>query len=312
MVSIMKVLLLGKNGMLGQAVLQAFHKKDPEGSSFHFTAWGREELDITNKKSVHEKIRELRPKIVINATGYTNVDGAETERETAFAVNAEGVGHVAKACAEIGAAFIHFSTDYVFDGMQSGVYAEDDEEHVKPLNVYGESKLEGELRIKNCELRIANKALKYFIVRTSWLYGAGGKNFVDTMLTRARDGQTEFKVVNDQFGKPTYTHDLAERVVWMIERVEELKSGLYHCTNEVKNQEIIAGISWYGFAREIFTQAHEFGMIDKIPAIVPCPSAEFPRPAKRPQYSALINTKLAPMREWREALRAYLLQNTTF
>lgn len=127
------ILLLGKNGMLAKAILQTFNKKDPEGSSFHITAWGREELDITNKKIVHEKIKELCPGIVINATGYINVDGAETEKETAFVVNAEGVGYLAEVCAEINAALFHFSTDYIFDGTKAEGYREDDEEHQKPL-----------------------------------------------------------------------------------------------------------------------------------------------------------------------------------
>ncbi len=291
--------------MLAQAILQAFNKKNPEVSSFHIIALSREELDITNKKSVHKKIRKLKPEIIINATGYTNVDGAETDREAAFAVNSEGVGYLAEVCAEINAMLLHFSTDYIFDGTQPQGYREDDEEHIKPLNVYGESKRAGELLITNYELR----SLRHFIIRTSWLYGAGGKNFVDTLLTRARDGQQEFRVVNDQFGKPTYTDDLAERVAWVVEHKDALKAGVYHCTNEINSNATtnsVAGISWYEFAREIFTQAHELGIIHQAPAVISCSTAEFPRPAKRPQYSALRNTKLSPMRDWKEALRAYL------
>ncbi|MBI4360097.1 MAG: dTDP-4-dehydrorhamnose reductase [Candidatus Jacksonbacteria bacterium] len=299
----MKGLLLGKNGMLGQEICKNYELRS---TNYEFISLGHEDLDITNKKIVHEKIRELRPKIVINATGYTNVDGAETEKETAFAVNAEGVEYLAEACAEINAALFHFSTDYIFDGTQAVGYKEDVEDHIKPLNVYGESKRAGELLITNYKLRIEHKEWKYFIIRTSWLYGTGGKNFVDTLLTRARDGQTEFKVVNDQFGKPTYTGDLAERVLWMIEQSGELESGIYHCVNEITNYETPAGIAWYDFAREIFTQARELGIIKKVPLVVPCATSEFPRPAKRPTYSALINTKLSPMREWKGALRDYL------
>ena len=286
--------------MLGQAILKAFNKNDSEGTSFHIIAYGRGELDITNKKSVHEKIQKLKPEVVINATGYTNVDGAETEREKAFAVNAEGVWYVAEICAQVKATLFHFSTDYIFDGKEPEGYREDDTAHINPLNVYGDSKRAGELRIEN-------KELNYFIIRTSWLYGAGGKNFVDTLLTRARDGQMEFKVVNDQFGKPTYTGDLAEQVLWLIERRGELKSGIYHCANEINSiTHSVAGISWYDFAREIFKQAHELGIIKKAPLVVPCATFEFQRPAKRPQYSVLRNTKLSPMREWKGALRDYL------
>ena len=267
---------------------------------------GREELDITNKQSVYEKIKELQPGVVINATGYTNVDGAETEKKTAFAVNAEGVGYIAEICARINAVLFHFSTDYIFDGREPQGYREDDTEHIGPLNVYGESKRAG-------ELRITNKEWQYFIIRTSWLYGSGGKNFVDTMLARAKEGQTEFKVVDDQFGKPTYTEDLAERVVWMVEHMNKLKAGVYHCANEVANCELritndkaANGISWYEFACEIFKQAHSVGILKFVPKLTPCATSEFPRPAARPRYSALINTKLPLMRDWKEAIGEYM------
>ena len=228
-----QIFLLGKNGMLGRAIAQEMTRTVT--SYYELKAFGRGDLDITNKNAVFAKITQFNPTVVINATGYTNVDGAETEKKAAFAVNAVGVGYLVEACAEIGAIFFHFSTDYIFDGIVQDGYMEDDTTHIGPLNTYGKSKLEGEFKIQNSKFKIQNKEWKRFIIRTSWLYGPGGKNFVDTLLTRAQGGQTEFKVVNDQFGKPTYTKDLAQQVVWMVEHKDELASGVYHCANEITN-----------------------------------------------------------------------------
>ena len=303
--------------MLGSEIVKTLTRSDKLTMS-KLIAWGQEELDITQQDQVIKKISELKPDIVINATGYTNVDGAEKESKLAFKVNADGVGYIAQACNQIGASLIHFSTDYVFDGSQPGGYLESDKEHIGSVNEYGESKLSGELRIKNYALR------KYFIVRTSWLYGIGGKNFVETMLSRAKADQKEFKVINDQFGRPTWTGDLAERVIWMIERMDELKGGVYHVTNYISekrkakseklqlkaksflDQENIEGIAWYQFAKEIFKQAKEIGILLKMPKVEPCTTDQFPGPAKRPRYSVLLNTKLPEMREWKEGLREYL------
>lgn len=318
----MHILLLGKNGMLGRTIEEKLEIRQPEvgpplaeispacpvGRNFEFISWGRDDLDITDKKSVQEKIIALNPAVVINATGYTNVDGAETEKEKAFSVNAEGVGNIVEACTKCGAMLFHFSTDYVFDGTQENGYREDDSEHVAPLNIYGASKLAGEENVK-CQMSPLRQGfegqanVKCFLIRTSWLYGRGGKNFVDTLITRAQAGQTEFKVVNDQFGKPTYTHDLADTVLWMIENEEKLNSGIYHATNETKNSR---GISWYEFAQEIFACANKLGVISHKPKVVPCTTAEFSRPARRPTYSALTNTCLSPLRAWHQALHEYL------
>ena len=331
-----KILLLGKNGMLGQAIVEKFKVQSshpagdyPKGEKFKIIALGRQDLDITKKSQVIKKISEIKPDLVINATGYTDVDGAESERQKAFAVNGDAVGYIAQACSQIGASFIHFSTDYVFDGSRAHGYEEDDLEHLGPLNVYGESKLIGE---ENVKIQISNvksnpnlKCQKFFIIRTSWLYGAGGKNFVDAMLKRAIDGQTQFKVVNDQFGLPTYTRDLAERVLWMVDEIEQLESGIYHITNsklkiqksklqlKIKNynhrEQEPDGISWFVFAQEIFKIAKELGILSKLPNVKPCTSDEFPRPARRPKYGALINTKLPDMREWKIALTEFLISN---
>src|SRR3989338_1037737 len=305
--------------MLGQAVQKKFEIRN---SKFEIISFGRTDLDITNKKVVQEKIVAVNPAVIINATGYTNVDGAETETEKAFAVNADGVGNIAEACAKIGATLFHFSTDYVFDGTQENGYTEDDIEHLKPATVYGQSKLAGEVliqnqksppkadqpmaeKIKNQNDKSKLKNFKYFIIRTAWLYGAGGKNFVDTLIMRAKQGQTEFKVVRDQCGKPTFKEDLAQTVLWMIDNKEKLGSGVYYATNETESSR---GISWYEFAQEIFAVAHDTGIIAQKPRVMPCTTAEFPRPARRPMYSALTNTKLPKMRGWKDALQAYVFQ----
>lgn len=209
---------------------------------------------------------------MINATAYTDVDGCEEHHDLAFAVNGYGPGYIAEACSNIGAKLVHFSTDYVFDGSKEE-YFESDTTH--PINIYGKSKLLG-------EEKIAENMDDHRIIRTSWLFGANGRNFVDTMLSLSEEMET-VKVVNDQFGNPTYTLDLAHKTAEVI----GFESGIYHISNE--------GVcSWYEFASVI------------IDNVVSCASDDFPRKAKRPIYSVLVNTKTSPMRHWKEALKDYL------
>jgi dTDP-4-dehydrorhamnose reductase len=258
-----KTLILGAGGMLGTDLQKTF----PEA-----TALTHHQVDITDRAQVLRVIKELRPKAVINAAAYTNVDGCEDERELALNINGRGPGYIAEACAAVNAKLVHYSTDYVFDGSKNE-YVESDA--TNPINVYGESKLLG-------EQQIARATKDYRIVRTSWLFGKHGKNFVDTMLTLSKQME-RVKVVNDQIGKPTYTVDLASKT----REVLTLPPGIYHITND--------GVcSWYEFASAI------------IPNTTPCTSGEFPRKAKRPRFSVLTNTKTAPMRHWREALADYL------
>ncbi len=274
----LKILLLGKSGMLGSCFFDLF-KDDRE---FELFAYDRSELDVTNKALLRDVFTKSKPDILINCVAYTNVDLAESARDLAFKINAEAVGEMARLCKESGAILIHFSTDYVFSGEKSEGYKEDDEP--KAINVYGESKLEGE------KLIMANME-KYFIVRTSWLFGKNGKNFVDTMMKLGeqaiKDG-TELKVVDDQIGSPTFTNDLCEAVV-----KNQLPFGIYHLTNS-------GTCSWYEFAKEIFR------IKNMNVHIKPVDSAQFPRPAKRPKCSILINNKVRSMRSWKEALRIYL------
>jgi len=299
-----RILILGAKGMLGCELMESF--KD-----FELYGWDMEEIDITSREQVDEKIGELKPNIVINAAAYADVDGCETNEELARKVNGDAVGYLASICQKIGAIFVHYSTDYVFGGDNPRGYKED-AIHRVPLGIYGQSKLLGEELLlkrkhRSSELSCPPKRerrrefaikseLMFYLIRTSWLFGKHGKNFVDTMLKLAQN-QDELKVVNDQHGKPTYTLDLAQRTREIIEK--QLPCGIYHLTNE--------GVTtWYDFAKQVFADLSGLSGFKRIPKIIPCTSQEFPRPAKRPQYSILLNTKLTPSRSWQEALREYL------
>ena len=281
----MKVLVTGANGMLGQAVMDIWSDFDPIGFDLP-------DLDITNPPAMAKILDLYKPTIVVNCAAYTAVDKCETDELMANRVNGTAVGFLAKACKLRDIRLIHISTDYVFDGQNDQGYAED--ATIAPINAYGRSKAKG-------EHEIVSNAHQYYLVRTSWLYGHGGKNFVSTMLDLAKTppapGATPpqaggvLKVVNDQHGKPTYTPDLALFLKQLV--IDRAPSGVYHGVNEEET-------TWYEFTREIFKQA---GMTN---TVEPCSSDEFPRPAKRPMYSTLLNTKRPKMRPWREALRDYL------
>lgn len=261
----MKVLIIGAYGMLGHDLQAVFPAA---------TLCGHQDLDITDEAAVERYIQGAKPGLVINAAAYTDVDGCEENRDLAFAVNGEAPGYIAAACQEVGATLVHYSTDYVFDGTKTS-YVESDE--TNPINVYGASKLRGEEEIARC-------MDDYRIVRTSWLFGLHGKNFVDTILSLSVR-MDQVRVVDDQVGKPTYTKDLAEKTAEIV----GCPPGIYHLTND--------GVcSWYEFASAFIDNA------------VPCSSAEFPRKAKRPAYSVLVNTKTPPLRHWREALADYLTE----
>ena len=262
MVAKIKTLILGANGMLGHDLQKVF----PDAVSRDL------DLDITDEALVSTFIRELNPDLVINAAAYTDVDGCEDNRGIAFEVNGDAPGYIAEACSETEATLVHYSTDYIFDGSREA-YTESYPPN--PINAYGESKLLGETNVmKNMD--------DYRIIRTSWLFGVHGRNFVETMLGLSGELDT-VKVVNDQFGKPTYTADLARKTAEIV----GMAPGAYHITNE--------GVcSWYEFAAAIIDNAE------------PCSSEEFVRKAKRPRYSVLVNTKTSPMQHWRDALGEYL------
>lgn len=282
--------------MLGRDMEKVFHDMD-------FIALGHEDLDITNREKVFEKFMTVQPDIVINCTGYTNVDKAEEEEELATNINGYAVGFLAKACREIDATFVHFSTDYVFHGDKKQGYGEED--GMYPLNAYGRSKALGEQLICDEMDSLSSeqaKEGKYYIIRTSWLFGRHGKNFVDTMLRIGREkaaaaaagghAATSVAVVNDQFGSPTFSQDLAQQVKWLV-LSREYPSGVYHITND-------GTTSWFEFARAIFD------LSGVTASVLPCSSDEYQRAAKRPHYSVLINHKLPKMRDWKESLQEYL------
>ena len=258
-----KTILFGAQGMLGHALKDVFLNAQCPGHS---------NVDITDQHAVMKFIAREQPAIVINAAAYTDVDRCEDNRTYAFRVNGNGPGNLAEACREVNAILVHFSTDYIFDGTQKE-YCEADRPN--PINAYGESKLLGEVSIaKNLE--------NYRIIRTSWLYGRHGKNFVDTILALSHQMPT-VRVVNDQIGKPTYAVDLANTVPEII----GYTPGIYHITND-------GMCSWYEFACTF------------IPNAVPCLSQDFPRKAKRPANSVLVNTKTSPLRHWKEAVQEYI------
>lgn len=282
----MRILILGKNGMLGHDLQKVFHKED-------FIALDRTELDITQENDVFEKFMTIQPEIVINATGYTKVDLAEQEEELANKINGYGVGILARACREIDATFVHFSTDYVFNGKNKKGYTE--ETKIEPINAYGRSKALGELLLTE-EMELENDDLKgtegkYFIIRTSWLFGNHGKNFVEAIINKALKGEP-FKVIDDQHGCPTFTMDLCQQVKWLVES-HEYPSGIYHITNSENT-------TWFKFAQEILKHKG----LDHL--ISPCTTEDYPLPAPRPKNSILLNTKLPTLRSWKESLAEYM------
>lgn len=273
-----KVIITGANGQLGRALQRQLNNK------LYLVPCSSSELDITSFTVCRKVIMEHRPDVVINAAAYTNVERAEEEPDAAFAVNAIGAHNLALACRESGAKLVHISTDYVFDGSQNQPYGEYDTPN--PLSVYGKSKLWGENLIRETGGR-------FFIVRTSWLYG-DGHNFVRTMLRLAGERQ-EIAVVADQQGSPTYTGDLA---AFLEQLMQTEYFGTYHATNA-------GSCSWYDFARQIFAYA------GKTTRVRPIKTEEYPVKARRPRYSVLDNRMLrlrgfAPLRPWQEALAEYI------
>jgi len=273
----MKVALTGADGMLGHAVRRTF-------SDLDLIPFSHAELDITSLDDAVTKLRDARPDYLIHAAAFTNVDACETEPETAYLVNGIGTRNVTIACEEICCPIIHISSDYVFDGMKTSPY--DEWDTPAPLGKYGISKLMAEKFVSSLTNR-------FYIVRTSWLYGSNGKNFVDTIIRLLKEQDT-LRVVNDQFGSPTLTDDLAR----LLRELMGHGYGIYHATN--------SGVcTWYEFAVEIMEKR---GVSKKI---VPVTSEEFKRPARRPANSALNDTMLRlegipPLRHWEDALDEYL------
>jgi len=276
----MRILLIGKKGLLGAEIVNVFKDKKHE-----FFAVGHEELDITNKDAVKNLLNDIKPELVINSAAFTYVDECEIKRDFVMEINGNANRNLAALCSNLGAHLLYLSTDYVFEGTQKEGYNEDDTP--SPINVYGESKLLGEKLIQE-------NTDKFYIIRTSWLFGMQGRNFVKTMLDLSKD-KKEITVVDDQFGKPTYSADLAEEIYNLINKEEGKMpdSGIFHITNE-------GACSWYDFAKEIF----EIKGLNV--ELKPISTDDFARPARRPTFSILNNTKLPKLRSYKEALREYL------
>jgi dTDP-4-dehydrorhamnose reductase len=252
----MKVLVAGADGQLGYDVVKKLKENDIE----HYGAT-REDFDLTNEKETKKFISDYKPDVIVHCAAYTDVDQAEIEKELCYQVNVEGTRYIAEATKKLDAKMLYISTDYVFDGEGEEPFKVTDQPN--PINYYGETKYQGEQEVQ--------KLLeKYFIVRTSWVFGEHGDNFVKTMLKLGKE-KDEISVVADQYGSPTYTADLAEL---LIEMIKTEKYGLYHATNE-------GYCSWYEFAKEIFKAA------DIDVKVKPVSSDEFETKAERPKNSRL-------------------------
>jgi len=273
-------LVTGAGGQLGSDLVDLLQRSGAE-----VVGLARAELDITDADAVLAACERFHPDVVINAAAYTAVDAAESDPTTAFAVNAEGAGHVAAATAKLGARLVHVSTDYVFAGDATSPY--DEEAPVAPRSVYGRSKAAGERAVLEAHPGA-------YVVRTAWVYGAVGQNFVKTMARLEREKET-VTVVDDQRGSPTWSRDLADALITLAR--SDAPPGVYHCTNAGET-------TWFGFARAIF---EELGADPT--RVRPTTTAAFPRPAPRPAYSVLGHRRwqqagLPAMRPWRDALRA--------
>lgn len=306
----MKVFVTGVAGQLGHDVMNELAKRGYEGIGTDIapqysgiqdgsavTAAPYVQLDITDKAAVEKVITEINPDVVVHCAAWTAVDMAEDDDkvEKVRAINADGTDHIAQVCKKLDCKMVYISTDYIFDGQGTEPWQPDCKDY-KPLNVYGQTKLEG-------ELAVASALSKFFIVRIAWVFGKNGKNFIKTMLNLGKT-HPQLRVVNDQIGTPTYTYDLARLLVDMIETE---KYGYYHATNEG------GYISWYDFTREIFRQAAALGHPEYSQVeVLPVTTAEYgASKAARPFNSRLDKSKLVengftPLPTWQDALERYL------
>lgn len=301
----MKVFVTGVNGQLGHDVMNELNKRGYEGLGSDIaecysgvadgsavTTMPYVSLDITDEEKVKKVIEEYKPDAVVHCAAWTAVDMAEDDDkvEKVRAINADGTKYIAEACKEIDSKMVYISTDYVFNGQGERPWQPDDKNY-EPLNVYGQTKLEG-------ELNVSGMLDKYFIVRIAWVFGLNGKNFIKTMVNVGKS-HDEVRVVNDQIGTPTYTLDLS---VLLVDMIETDKYGYYHATNDDNGEYI----SWYDFTKEIYRQA---GMNTKV---IPVSTEEYGlSKAKRPFNSRLDKSKLIengfkPLPSWKDALGRYL------
>ena len=283
------LLLLGANGQVGTELRRSLA---PLGE---LTALSRAECDLTNKENLLDTVKRQQPDIIVNAAAYTAVDQAETDQDMAMAINAEAPTLLAQQAAKLGALYVDYSTDYVFDGTKSGAYSESDSPH--PVNVYGRSKLAGLEGIQQSGCR-------HLVFRVSWVYSAHGHNFLKTMLRLGQE-KTELNIVADQTGCPTSADLIAEISAQAIRRVQEdeEKAGIYHLAPRGQT-------SWYGFAEAIFETVSQVTQY-KVPALKPVDSRDYPTPARRPVNSVLNTEKLQQsfelgLADWRQPLKSII------
>lgn len=284
----MRVLVTGAKGQLGQDVVRLL-----EQTKLEVLACDRDTLDITNSEMCFDRVRGYKPDVVLHCAAYTAVDQAENDIDAAFAVNVAGTRNMVVAAEQMKAKFCYISTDYVFDGNSTLPYQEYD--NANPQSVYGKSKRAGEILVQSL-------SSAFFIVRTSWVYGLYGQNFVKTMLKLGQEKSTLF-VVNDQKGAPTYTVDLA---AFLIQLIQTENYGIYHASN-------LGECTWYEFAQAVFEEAKEILGPKYSAQVMPCTTEEFPRPAPRPRNSVLDHLSIRTngfqdLRLWREALRAFIIE----
>ena len=287
----MRVLITGCNGQVGHCLTEILSNTENISS---LLAVDREELDITDKKAVSDKVKAFKPTIIINAAAHTAVDKAEEEVKLSYAINCDGPKFLAEAAREVGAAILHISTDYVFEGTKIGEYVESDA--TNPQGVYGASKLAG-------EIAVAEACDRHIILRTAWVFGEYGNNFVKTML-RLGETRSELSIVGDQFGGPTYAGDIAIALVNIAKRIscnELVEFGVYHFSG-------LPHTSWCEFAEAIFNAAIEQEVLANKPLIKSITTDQYPTPAKRPSNSKLSTEKIQKEFEiiasdWKSALK---------
>lgn len=291
----MRVLITGCNGQVGHCLTEILTNTE----NVSLLAVDREDLDITVREAVRNIVKDFKPTIIINAAAHTAVDKAEDEVELSFAINRDGPQFLAEAAQEVGAAILHISTDYVFEGNKAGEYVESDA--TNPQGVYGASKLAG-------EIAVAEVCDKHVILRTAWVFGEHGNNFVKTMLRLAAT-RNELSIVGDQFGGPTYAGDIAKVLVEITKHIsngESMEYGVYHYSG-------LPHVSWYEFADRIFDNAVEQGILRNKPTLSSITTKQYPTPAKRPSNSTLSSKKITNAfainaSDWKKAianLRAY-------
>ncbi|MDQ0196805.1 dTDP-4-dehydrorhamnose reductase [Paenibacillus wynnii] len=284
----MKILVTGSAGQLGQDVVLLLQQEGHE-----VLGCDRQEMDITNLDQCVDIIGGFAPDAVIHCAAHTAVDAAESDIDAAYLINATGTRNVALAAEKVGSKLVYISTDYVFDGMGTEAYHEYD--NTDPKSIYGKSKRAGEILAQSL-------SSKYFIVRTSWVYGKYGNNFVKTMLKLGQE-KPLLQVVDDQKGSPTYTVDLAH---FLLELIQTEKYGVYHASNS-------GACTWYEFTGAIFAEAEDILGLNFTAKLEPCDTEQFPRPAPRPRNSVMEHLSIRTngfqdIRHWREGLRDFLLE----